>query len=150
MPPIYFLGAMVGVTLLAAAVHGAMRFSHKRNLRRLAHDWRMHYLDRDLFNLAGRIAPAIDVPAASDVRIIDVIYGSEAGQHRYIFTAEYTLGVVSSHRRQQRVMSLIEPMDPAGGSAARGALQVAAAPGALPLIEQYRSLREGPSTAAGI
>src|SRR5688500_15740566 len=94
IPPLLLLASLLALTALALVVRKILRPAIKRRLRRFANDWKMRYVERDLFHLAPRIATVIPVPGAADLRVIDVLYASEGDTHRYLFTAEYTRGVV--------------------------------------------------------
>jgi hypothetical protein len=94
----------------------------------------------DTLRLTPKVARAFPVPGAARVRVYNVIYGRDAAdpdRYRYVFTAEYTAGVVRGKRRFVRVGTWSEPRDrdrsdPPG--------QVVLAPPELPLMEQYRWL----------
>ncbi len=136
MPPVVFLLLIVGITLLVWAVNQIVVSRRQAAMRRLAAEWKMSYVPQDLFNLAGRIAASFPIPGAADLCVLDLIYGVQGDRHRYVFTAEYTLGVAASHRRAYRAMTVCEPRDP-GGSC----MSLAAAPEDLPLLAQYIHLR---------
>jgi hypothetical protein len=139
VPPLLLLGSLLALTALALVVHKILRHGIKRRLRQLAGDWKMGYVERDLFHLAPRIATIIPVPGAADLRVIDVIYGSQGKTHRYLFTAEYTRGVVGRHEREQRVMTFAEPKEP---TRENPPTPLVCAPQDLPIPEQYRDLHE--------
>lgn len=139
LPPLLLLSSLLALTALALVVHKILRHGIKRRLRKFAGEWRMGYAERDLFQLAPRIATIIPVPGAADLRVIDVIYGSKGEQHRYLFTAEYTRGVVGRHEREQRVMTFAEPKEPTRDNPPT---PLVCAPQDLPIAEQYRHLHE--------
>jgi hypothetical protein len=99
----------------------------------------MNYTPRDTFNLAARIAPHLPVPGAADISVCDLIYGTEEAQHRYIFSAEYTVGIVRAKRRERCVMCVSEPRG-RGGDLPPSASSLRIARQDLPLMDQYRSL----------
>jgi hypothetical protein len=71
----------------------------------------------------------------------DVVYGQEAGGiFRYLFTIEYTVGVVRTKRRRAAVGMVVDTATTARTVAAHAAL--ALAPGDLPTIRQYEWLWE--------
>ena len=127
-----------GVTVGAWVASEIARGIHRVRLRRLALKWRMGYAQEDLFNLAARILPQFPIPAAGDLRIIDLLHHSEGRCHRYLFTAEYTCGVISGHRRERRVLTFCEPRDHARGCPA----PLVAAPEHLTILDQYAHLHE--------
>jgi hypothetical protein len=106
-------------------------------LRQLAQQWQMNYAERDLFNLAPRIAAALPLIGASDLVVHDLIYASDSCQYCCIFAAEYTRGVVEPHRRETRVMSFREAKE----HDALQPLVLTAAPPHLPLLSQYEHLK---------
>ena len=138
MTPIRLLTLVLALTVLAWTTHQILRQLRRRQLRRLAVQWRMGYAERDLFNLAARITSQLPVPAAADLRVLDLLYASEGNHHRYVFTVEYTRGIISSHRRECRVMTFCEPRD----TAARCPSPLLPAPEQLPILDQYRHLHD--------
>ena len=139
LPPLLLLGSLLAITAIAWIVHKFLRHRIKKRLRRFANDWKMRYAERDLFHLAPRIAAIVPVPGAADLRVIDVIYGSHGDTHRYLFTAEYTRGVVGRHEREQRVMTFAEPKEP---TPENPPTPLVCAPPELPIADQYVHLHE--------
>jgi len=135
--PILFLGIMLAMTALAWVAHRLLRLGHRRGLRRLARLWQMHYAEADLFDIAGRIAADLPVIGGADLRVLDIIYASDERYYCYIFTAEYTRGVVERQRRESRVMSLREAKDAPHAEHHRPQV----APQDLGLLRQYESLK---------
>jgi hypothetical protein len=145
MTPYQFLLLMLGLTAGAVAVNLIHRRKRQRALVELARGWRMHYSPRDVFHLADHLAPRLPAIGAAAVSVGDVIYGNEAEFHRYIFTVEFTTGIVRSKRRETRVASFREPRgrtDPARWSP----LEIA--PPDRTLMDQYRALHERHATDA--
>lgn len=140
LTPLFLLGILL---VISAAAHvGSVMWRQRRRsqLRRLAREWQMQYSPSDVFHLAGRVAPSLPVLGAADVRVHDVIYGSEPDGYRCIFSAEYTAGVVRSRSRRRCVVSILEPRNtPDEAGKEWSSLQVA--PTDIRLIEQYRTLR---------
>jgi hypothetical protein len=137
MSPLFFLG----LTLLLTAAALVFDFLSRRRLRcqlqQLALELKMAYSHRDRFGLADRVAEHFPVPGAAALRVIDLLYSSDAGGYRYLFCAEYTFGVIRSKRRLLRAITLREPKgrtDPSTWS------NMLLAPDNLSLIEQYRHL----------
>src|SRR4051812_15437068 len=139
LTPMLLLLLAVGATAIAAAGYGLVRRRQQHALSELAKSWRMHYSPRDVFNLAPRVARHLPITGASDVHVRDLIYGTEPGGHRYIFSADYTAGVVRSKTRRRSVVSVLEPR---GRSETSIWSTMALAPDNLPLIEQYQSLNK--------
>ena len=136
--PMLLLLIVLGITGAAWLAHRIARRRVQRSLEELARGWRMHYSPHDVFNLAPRIAPKLPTPGAADVRVHDLIYGSDPDAHRYIFCAEYTVGVVRARGRERRVVCILEPRGHSE-SVSWSSLQIA--PEGLPLIEQYKALQ---------
>jgi hypothetical protein len=67
---------------------------------------------------------------------MDLIYGSERDRYRYVFSIEFTLGLVGPKRRVVRVASLSEPR----ARGAPGPVSLTFAPEKGKLIDQYRAL----------
>jgi hypothetical protein len=128
---------VTGVTALAGVAQGMSRRRREGQLRSLALQWRMNYSPRDQWRLTGKVARNFPVPGAAHIKLTDLIYLSGPQAYRYIFTAEYTVGVVLGKRRLMRVGSFEEPRDrETSGAAARVTLGAAE----LSILEQYRSL----------
>jgi hypothetical protein len=83
------------------------------------------------------VAGRFPVPGAADVHVSDLIYGGDKHVYRYVFVAEFTIGVVRTKRRRVRVGAYTEPRE-RGEAADAG--PVILAPDNLPLLEQYRRL----------
>jgi hypothetical protein len=133
--PILFLAFLVACTVALLIAQLFVGRVHQRKLTALAREWRMHYAVDDRFNLAARVAERLAMPGASDVSVVDLIYGTEQGTRRYIFSAHYTTGVVRWKRRAQCVASLSE-------MSGNQWSPMATAKGDLSLVEQYRSLAD--------
>jgi hypothetical protein len=139
MSPASFLALTIGITAAALAAQMLVRRRRRRALRELARVWDMHYSPGDRFRLAARVAERFPVPGAADLRVNDLIYGNEDELYRYIFSAEYTEGVIRSKRRVRRVMTFTEPK---GRSDATKWSAFVLAEKEKPLVDQYKELRE--------
>jgi hypothetical protein len=140
LTPAVLLGLLLVISMVAHLGSVMWRQRRRSQLRRLAREWKMQYSPNDVFHLAGRVAPGLPVLGAADVRVHDVIYGSEPDGYRCIFSAEYTAGVVRSRSRRRCVVSILEPRaNPDEAAKEWSSFQVAASD--LRLIEQYESLR---------
>jgi hypothetical protein len=143
MTPLEFLTFMIALTAAAAAVEAGRRYRHTTALRRLAAERGMHFSADDRFRLAPRVAQRLPVPGAAAVRVLDLLYGVERDNYRYIFATEYTTGVLRSKTGVRRVATFAEPRDPAGGGNHTGDIgELLFAPDGLPLVEQYKHLLE--------
>lgn len=139
MPPVLFLSLLIALTGAVGGLHLIIRHRQKGELRRLANEWQMRYTEADLFNLGLRIAGQFPVVGASDLRVLDLIYGSEGSRHRYLFTAEFTTGVGDQYRRQRRAMTFCDPVET---GSAQGPSPLLFGPAELAIVEQYRQLRQ--------
>lgn len=139
MLPLTFLAAVLGLTLAAFLGHLLLRRRAARRLRCAAAEWQMHYADGDRFQITPRVVERFPVPGASDFAVFDLLYRQENDAYRYLFTVEFTVGVVRAKRRVRRVALLSEPRDARAGE---GWSELTLAPDGLPVVEQYRALRD--------
>jgi hypothetical protein len=140
MLPAYFLLLVVALTLAAWLAYVSRRGLQQRALRKLAAEWRMQYSPGDRFRLSDRVAERFPVPGAADVRVVDLIYGStEHNCYRYIFSCEFTQGVVRLKRRGRRVATFSEPKD---RSTAADWSPLVLAPEDISTLEQYKRLHD--------
>jgi hypothetical protein len=147
MPPILLLGVLLAVTCAALTIDALMRRSRSTRLAALASDWQMRFTSDDRFQLAPKIAGRFPTPGAADVVVRDVMYTQEtSGCFRYLFTVEYTTGVLRTKRRRTGVGMVVEGPACAALAGALSAMTthdyspVALAPPELPLAEQYTTL----------
>lgn len=136
MTPGLLLLACLALTALAGALDVMTHRRRARVLRALAQQWRMNYHPADQLRLTPKVLPHLPIPGAANVRVMDLIYGSERDRYRYVFSVEFTLGVSGSKRRVVRVASLSEPRERNGA----GPVSVALAPDEGSLVDQYRYL----------
>jgi hypothetical protein len=148
--PIRFVAILIAITAIARLAYVIRRQRQRRALQGLARRWQMHYSPHDRFEIADRIAERFPLPGAAEVRVVDLIYGTEstgAGEfYRYLFSAEYTVGVTRRKHRQRRVVTFREPKGRT--TAADWSPLVFAAP-AEDLLAQYEALHAAPSPAQG-
>jgi hypothetical protein len=134
----------LALTAAAAAVSHLFHRRRSAAVAALASRWQMRYLPDDRFHLAPRIAQSLPTPGAADVLVKDLIYGDEPGPNppanlRYVFTIEYTLGVIRGKRRHVAVGTLTESR---AGAIGEGYSPVTLAPSNLPLLKQYEHLNK--------
>src|ERR1700704_3397331 len=111
MLPLSFLAIMVCGTLFAFAADLVRRRRTSAVLRKLAAEWHMHYAPNDRFQITPRVVDRFPVPGASDLQVTELIYLPEPEQYRYLFSVEYTEGVVRTKKRVRRVGTFCEPRD---------------------------------------
>ena len=135
--PVALLIVAIWLTGVAWAVDLVARRRRAQRLRRLAAEWGMTYNPLDRLQLARRAGPHFPVIGAADLRVSDVIYGSDKGRYRYVFTAAYTVGTTGPKRRLVRAATFTEPR---GRDTSASAGPVVLAPGEGSLVDQYRRL----------
>ena len=116
LSPLQFLAILIAITALARLVYIVGRQRQRRAIHALARQWQMHFSAHDRFALSDRVAERFPVPGAAELRVIDLIYGREgANAYRYLFTAEYTVGVTHGKHRHRRAVTFREtrPSEPA-------------------------------------
>lgn len=109
MAPLELLFITIAITAAAGGWSYLVRYHQGRSLRKLARAWGMNFVSFDRFRLADRVRELFPVPGAADVNVVDVIYGLEDDNYRYVFTIQYTIGVLRTKHRRQRVAGMIEP-----------------------------------------
>ena len=144
MTPLTFLLLVSSVMLAAAGAEWVITRRRRRTLRAMAARWHMHYTPGDRFRLAPRVAARLPAVGAAAVTVKDLIYGIEADQYRYVFSAEYTVGTVRRQRRLRSVCTFAEPRDRRTDPPDFNLL---VAPDTMTLIEQYEHLREQVASA---
>ena len=143
--PLVSLGVLVSITVIAVLIEAHLRRLRRRALQRVAKKWGMTYSPRDRLRLTNKIIGRLPIPGAADIHVIDLIYGGEGERYRYVFTTEYTLGLIRGKKREVRVGTFGEPRGRAGGEPAES---VIFAPEDLSIIEQYeyfQSIRAEPT-----
>jgi hypothetical protein len=131
LPPLFLLFALLLITAGAVAVDAFQRRRQHVVFRRLAVEHRMHYSARDSLRLTPRVAAALPIPGAAAVRVIDLMYRSDDVAHHYVFTAEYTIGVIGPKTRVRRAAAFSE------GKAAGSRFVIRLGSRDVPLVEQY-------------
>ena len=109
MNPSQLLGLAVAITGGASVVDSITRRRSADALRRLAADWRMNFSLTDRLNLTSKVARHFPIPGAANLRVTNVVYGTAGDRYHYIFTAEYTIGVVRAKHRLTQAGSFAEP-----------------------------------------
>ncbi len=133
MSPAAYLCLVIVITVCVAVGWRVVRRHRRRQFSRAAGQWHLRYCPGDQFRLADRLAGCFPIVGAADLRVLDLMYGGDEWVYRYIFTVEYTLGLVQGRRRQARVVRLIEPRGEGAGE-----LQIEIAPYGKSLLQQYR------------
>lgn len=137
MTPAGLLGLLTGISAAASIASGSVFKARQRKFRELATKWGMNYAPSDQLRLSERVARGFPIPGAARIRVTDLIFGAADDSYRYVFTAEYTLGVIGEKKRMLRAATFSEPRDPA---VAVETPAIRLAPGHLPILEQYERL----------
>lgn len=138
MNPVIFLAIALGLTVVATATQWGAHAYRTRGLRRLARQNEMHFCYNDRFRFAPMVAEAFPIAGAADVRVLDMLYGSRDDLHRYVFTVEFTRGVVRTKSRRRRVAAFVEPRR----AARHRPLDLRLADEKLSILDQYGALCE--------
>jgi hypothetical protein len=140
MPPVLLLLLLGVLTFVAYYASVWIRQVRSNRLAALAATWEMNFTPIDRFQLTGHVAARFPTPGAADIVVRDLVYGPHtvAGSLRYLFTVEYTLGILRTKRRWISAGTLVEQT---GGGGDKRFSTVSLAPTNLPLIEQYEWLR---------
>jgi hypothetical protein len=147
MSPAGLVSLTSGLTCGAAIAQRIIQRRRHRKLRALASQWRMNFNAGDQLRLASRVSHYFPIPGAANVTVGDVIYGIDGEFYRYVFTAEYTLGILRTKRRHVRVACFAEFRD---RTSPRPPEPVRLAAEQLPLLEQYRSFSPSIRKISGI
>ncbi len=139
MTPMLFLAIVLTLTAIAVIAQHIRRHRHLAQLEDLAQEWKMHFSATDRFRLAPRVAQRLPIPGAAAVRVVDLIYGIDRDRYRYLFAAEYTIGVLRTKTGIRRIGAFSEPRE---RSATSPPDELIFAPESLAVIEQYRHLRK--------
>ena len=108
------LVVLVALTCAAALIEKISKNRRRSQLRDLAARWNMTYSPHDRLRVTPKVCNRLPIPGAADVHIADVIYGAQGEQYCYVFTTEYTVGIVRGKRRQVRVAMYCESRDRKG------------------------------------
>jgi hypothetical protein len=143
MTPLVFLLLTLLATAAAVGADLLVRRHRRSQLLALAADLKMAYSPHDRFALAERVAQHFPIPGAAAVRVVDLLYASDARGYRYLFCAQYTIGVIRSKSPQRRAAALVEPR---GATPSEIWSTLHLAPAHLPLLDQYRHLAQTEKT----
>jgi hypothetical protein len=124
---------MILITVVMALGWRVVRRYRGRKFRRAANEWQLRYCPGDQFRLADRLAGCFPIVGAADIRIRDLMYGGNEETYHYLFTVEYTIGLIRAKTRQSRVVRLIEPRVPG-----KADIRIDMAPYDRPLMDQYQ------------
>jgi len=100
------------LAVLAAVVgHSALRsYLQRKQLRNLARKWNMHFAPGDRLRLAQRAARHFPIPGAASIRVRNLIFRTEESRHQYLFTVDYTIGIIRGKVGRSSVAGFEEPV----------------------------------------
>ena len=70
----------------------------------------MHFAPGDRLRLAQRIVGRFPVPGAANLSVRHLLYRTGEGRHQYLFTVDYTVGVIRGKAGRSRVAGFSEPV----------------------------------------
>jgi hypothetical protein len=120
--------------------HGAVRgYLCRGRLRALARQWNMHFAPGDRLRLSQRAAMNFPIPGAANIRVRDLFFRTEESRHQYLFTVDYTVGVIRGKVGRSCVAGFQEPVSRGSKTqAAVGPMELIVAPYDMPLVEAYQ------------
>lgn len=110
LSPITYLILLLVILLGAVSADAVIRFHRQRKLRAAARKWKMHYAPGDRLRLARRIVGRFPVPGAANISVRDLLFRTEDSRHQYLFTVDYTVGVIRGKVGRSRVAGFVEPV----------------------------------------
>jgi hypothetical protein len=113
----------------------------RRRLSALAHQWNMHFASGDRLHLAERTAGNFPIPGAASIRVRDLFFRTEESRHQYLFTVDYTVGVIRGKVGRSCVAGFQEPIS-RGNRSNPSAPELIVAPRNLALYAAYQHVLE--------
>jgi hypothetical protein len=114
LSPIVYLILLLVILLAAVSIDAVFRLVRRKRLRAAARKWNMHFAPGDRLRLAKRIVGLFPVPGAANISVRDLLYRTEASKHHYLFTVDYTVGVIRGKVGRSRVAGFTEPVSRGG------------------------------------
>jgi hypothetical protein len=109
-----YLVFLLVILLSAVAVDAGVRVARRRRLRAAARKWNMHFAPGDRLRLAKRIVSLFPVPGAANISVRDLLFRTGDSKHHYLFTVDYTVGVIRGKIGRSRVAGFAEPVSRGG------------------------------------
>jgi hypothetical protein len=125
-----YLILLLAILLVVVLAGGGSEFRCRRRLRACAGRWNMHFAPGDRLRLARRIVGQFPVPGAASISVRDLLYRTADNRHQYLFTVDYTVGVIRGKVGLSRVAGFSEPVS-RGGREEGGEPVLTLAPGDL-------------------
>jgi hypothetical protein len=108
-PEFYLILVLAVLTVVVG--HSALRsYLQRKQLRNLARKWNMHFAPGDRLRLAQRAARHFPVPGAASIRVRNLIFRTEESRHQYLFTVDYTVGIIRGKVGRSSVAGFEEPV----------------------------------------
>jgi hypothetical protein len=108
--PALYLILLLGVLAGAVTADTIRHFYCRHKLRACAHVWQMHFAAGDRLRLARRIVHRFPVPGAALIRVRDLIFRTDDSRHQYLFTVDFTVGIIRGKIGRSRVAGFSEPV----------------------------------------
>ncbi len=137
MSPLLYLILTLAVLAVVVGQGTVGRYLCRRKLRGLAHEWNMHFAPGDRLRLSQRAVGCLPVPGAADIRVRDLFFRTEESRHEYLFTIDYTVGVIRGKVGRSCVAGFQEPVS-RGNRGNLSPPDLIVAPRNLPLYDAYR------------
>jgi hypothetical protein len=110
MSPALYLIVLLGLLIAAITIDLIRWYSYSNKLRVCAHGWHMHFAHGDRLRIARRIVHQFPVPGAALIRVRDLIFRTDETRHVYLFTVDFTVGVIRGKVGRSRVAGFSEPV----------------------------------------
>jgi hypothetical protein len=110
LSPQTYLFLLLIILLGMLLAGGLAQFRRRRKLRACAKRWNMHFAAGDRLRLARRIVSQFPVPGAANIGVRDLLFRTGDNQHHYVFTVDYTVGVIRGKIGKSRVAGFSEPV----------------------------------------
>ncbi|MGD0541806.1 MAG: hypothetical protein ABSB33_09845 [Tepidisphaeraceae bacterium] len=141
MSPEFYLILVLAV-LLAVVTHSTLRsLLQRKQLRDLARQWHMHFAAGDRLRIAQRAARHFPVPGAASIQVRNLIFRTEENRHQYLFTVDFTIGIIRGKVGRSSVAGFEEPVT-RGGRTNQTPPVLFLAPRNLSLPAAYRHVLE--------
>jgi len=108
--PVIYLLFLLAILFAAIIAGAASRFRRRRQLRICARRWNMHFAPGDRLRLAQRIAEQFPVVGAASISVRDLLFRTDDSRHQYLFTVDYTVGVIRGKVGRSTVAGFSEPV----------------------------------------
>jgi hypothetical protein len=114
LSPIVYLTLLLVILFAAVSADAVVRIVRGRRLRAAARKWNMHFAPADRLRLANRIVRLFPIPGAANISVRDLLFRTQDSKHHYLFTVDYTVGVIRGKVGRSRVAGFTEPVSRGG------------------------------------